>query len=84
MCPRPSQRLSDNCSNSSLNAEYVVLKNVTTLGAGRGTKSSTHRYWGSGNYVWNNTGGTATLKTPSGTAADTCKWTSVGSGYKNC
>jgi hypothetical protein len=107
---------SDNRTNASLNAEYVVLKNVTTrnisitnwtvrdaanhvykfgtftLGAGKsvtlhtgkGTNSSTHRYWGSGNYVWNNTGDTATLKTPSGTTAYTCKWTSVGSGYKNC
>jgi Lamin Tail Domain len=107
---------SDTGSNTSLNAEYVVLKNVTTrnisitgwtvrdtanhvykfgtftLGAGksvtlhtgRGTNSSTHRYWGSGAYIWNNTGDTAILKTPSGTTAYTCKWTSVGSGYKNC
>lgn len=106
----------DNRTNASLNAEYVVLKNVTTrnisikdwtvrdaanhvykfgsftLGAGksvtlhtgRGTNSATHRYWGSGNYIWNNTGDTATLKTPSGTTAYTCKWTSAGSGYKNC
>lgn len=106
----------DTRTNSSLNAEYVVLKNVTTrniaitnwtvrdaanhvykfgtftLGAGKsvtlhtgkGTNSSTHRYWGSGNYIWNNTGDTAILKTPSGTTAYTCKWTSVGSGYKNC
>jgi hypothetical protein len=108
----------DGGSNSSLNAEYVVLKNVTTrnisitnwtvrdvashvykfgtftLGAGKsvtlhtgkGTNSATHRYWGrgAGAYVWNNTGDTAILKTPSGTTAYTCKWTSTGSGYKNC
>ncbi|WP_202805881.1 lamin tail domain-containing protein [Actinopolymorpha alba] len=107
---------SDTGSNASLNAEWVVLKNVgsravslrgwtvrdaqrhvytfgtftlnsgasVTLHTGTGTNSSTHRYWGSRAYIWNNSGDTATLKTASGTTADTCAWTSTGSGYKNC
>lgn len=97
---------SDTRSNSSLNAEYVVIKNKSssnrrltgwtirdaaghtykfgtfTLRAGyyvyvhtgRGTNTSTHRYWGSGNYIWNNTGDTAYLRNSSGTRIDTCKF----------
>jgi hypothetical protein len=32
-------------------------------------------YWGSGNYIWNNTGDTATLRNASGKTLDTCSWT---------
>jgi hypothetical protein len=48
------------------------------LHTGKGTNSKTHLYWGSGNYVWNNTGDTATLRTKAGRTHDTCKW-----GYKS-
>jgi hypothetical protein len=101
----------DNRSNSSLNAEFVVLKNTgstkqslkgwtlrdkanhvytfptftlaakkyVTIHTGSGTKSSTHLYWGSRAYIWNNTGDTAYLRTSSGSAADSCSWGSSGS-----
>jgi hypothetical protein len=106
----------DTRSVSSLNAEYVVIRNTGTttrtltgwtvrdaqahvytfgsfaLGAGksvylhtgRGTNSAGHRYWGMGNYVWNNTGDTATIKNASGVTADVCSWAGAGLGYKNC
>ncbi len=106
---------SDNRSNTSLNAEYVILKNTRTsainlkgwtlrdkanhvytftsfsLGAtksvvvhtGRGTNTATHRYWGQGNYVWNNTGDTAYVRTPARTLVDSCTWGSSGS-YTSC
>lgn len=106
---------SDTGSNTSLNAEYFVLKNVTgstvtltdwtvrdranhvyrfttfrlaagakvTVHTGRGTNTSTHRYWNRKWYVWNNTGDKAYLRTPGGTLKDTCEWTSYGS-YKIC
>ncbi|MDI6100326.1 lamin tail domain-containing protein [Actinoplanes sp. NEAU-A12] len=45
------------------------------LHTGKGTNSSTDLYWGSGNYVWNNTGDTATLLTRTGRIHDTCTWT---------
>ena len=45
------------------------------LHTGSGTNSSTHRYWGSGNYVWNNTGDTAYLRNSRGAAVDSCAWT---------
>ncbi|MFI5932895.1 lamin tail domain-containing protein [Actinoplanes sp. NPDC051494] len=41
---------------------------------GKGTNTSKHRYWGSGNYVWNNTGDKATLKNASGKSLDTCSY----------
>lgn len=54
-----------------------------TLHTGKGTNTSTNRYWGSGNYIWNNTGDTATLKNSPGTKIDVCKW-GDGSGSTNC
>ncbi|WIM93204.1 lamin tail domain-containing protein [Actinoplanes oblitus] len=45
-----------------------------TLHTGKGTDTRTQLYWGSGNYVWNNTGDTATLKTKAGKTHDTCTW----------
>ncbi|CAN5231171.1 lamin tail domain-containing protein [soil metagenome] len=57
---------------------------TVTLRTGKGTNTKWTRYWGSGNYVWNNTGDTAYLKTASNATADTCKWTKAGAGYKNC
>jgi len=43
---------------------------------GKGTKSAKNAYWGSGNYVWNNTGDTARLRNAAGKALDSCSWTS--------
>jgi hypothetical protein len=38
-----------------------------------------HRYWQSGNYIWNNTGDTASLRNPSNNTIDSCTWGSSGS-----
>ena len=107
---------SDTSRNTSVNGEYVVIRNAGTtarslkgwtvrdaarhvytfgtftLGAGKsvvlrtgkGTNTSTTRYWGLGWHVWNNTGDTAYLRNAAGTAMDTCRWTSTRPGYKNC
>jgi hypothetical protein len=45
------------------------------LHTGTGTNTTTHRYWRSGNYIWNNTGDTAYLRNASGKALDNCSWT---------
>jgi hypothetical protein len=52
---------------------------------GRGTdgRPNGHRYWQSGNYIWNNTGDTATLRTGKNAVAHTCTWGSTGS-YTLC
>jgi len=106
---------SDTGSNTSLNGEYIRIKNygtksrsltgwtvrdkanhvykfgtftlkpgaTVTIYTGRGSNTSTKRYWGKSWYIWNNSGDTATLKTSSGTTLDTCKWGSSGSA-KTC
>jgi hypothetical protein len=107
---------SDTGSNTSLNAEYVVLKNTTrsnrvitgwtlrdrtgytyrfptftlkagatvTIRTGRGTATSTNRYYNRSWYVWNNTGDTAYLRNASGSLVDTCAWSSTGADYRYC
>jgi hypothetical protein len=96
----------DRGGNTSLNAEWVKIKNVTrsrktitgwtlhdranhvfhfpslTLGAGAtvrvhtgsGMRGGGNLYWGSGWYIWNNTGDTATLRNANGTRVDTCTY----------
>lgn len=55
-----------------------------TVRNGKGTNTSTTRYWGSGYYIWNNSGGdSATLRTSTGSPVDKCSWTTVSS-YKTC
>lgn len=63
----------------------VSLKAGATLWlhTGRGTNTASHRYWGSGNYIWNNTGDAAYLRNAAGTQVDACSW-GRGSGSVAC
>jgi hypothetical protein len=61
----------------------VAAGNSVTIYTGKGTNSSTKRYWGRSWYVWNNDGDTAYLRNPSGSLVDSCNW-GKGSGYTNC
>ena len=54
-----------------------------TVHTGKGTATSTDRYWGSAGYIWNNSGDTATLRTGAGKTIDTCKW-GAGTGVTSC
>jgi hypothetical protein len=59
-----------------------------TIHTGKGTNTSTNRYWGrsgtSGTaYIWNNSGDTAYLRDSAGKTIDTCTWGTVSS-YKTC
>ncbi|MFF0722289.1 lamin tail domain-containing protein [Micromonospora sp. NPDC003816] len=51
---------------------------------GKGTNTAKNRYWGSGNYVWNNNGDTAYLRNASGKLIDKCAWSKKGKGYTAC
>jgi hypothetical protein len=51
---------------------------------GKGTNTTSHKYWGRSWYVWNNTGDKATLRRADGTWIHSCSWTSGGLGYKYC
>ena len=58
-----------------------------TVRTGKGTNTSTYRYWGrtgKSGYIWDNSADTATLRTNAGKTIDSCKWTKLGSGYTNC
>jgi hypothetical protein len=50
---------------------------------GKGTNTSTDRYWGRSWYVWNNTGDTAYVRSNYGTLLDSCSWGSTSS-YTYC
>src|SRR5438874_127041 len=75
-------------------AGHVYRFGTFKLGAGASVKihtghgSNTHKnvYWGSGNYIWNNDGDTATLKRPGGTVADRCHYSdpSETNDHVNC
>jgi hypothetical protein len=55
-----------------------------TLRTGKGTNTSSTRYWGRGSHVWNNTVGKAYLRDAAGTGMDSCGWAAGGPGYKSC
>ena len=57
---------------------------TVTIRTGKGTNSSTTRYWGKSWYVWNNTSDTATLRRSTGTTVDTCSYNSSRYDYKTC
>jgi Lamin Tail Domain len=50
---------------------------------GKGTNTSTDRYWGREWYVWNNTGDKAYLRNADFVLRDTCQW-GDGPGYIYC
>lgn len=71
---------------------HVYKFGTFTLGAGKsvvlrtgkGTNTSTTRYWGLAWHVWNNAGDKAYLRTAAGTGMDYCAWTKAGLGYRYC
>ena len=55
------------------------------LRTGKGKATATTVYWGSGNYIWNNTGDTAYLRNAAGKTVDTCTWnTKKNRTYVGC
>jgi hypothetical protein len=53
---------------------------------GHGSDTHKNLYWGSGAYIWNNDGDTATLKRRNGTVADRCHYSDPGENndHVNC
>lgn len=54
------------------------------LRTGKGTNTSSTRYWGYAIYVWNNDRDTGYLRNKSGTLLDTCAYNSTAYDYTNC
>lgn len=69
-------------------------KKSVVIRSGQGRNTSTTLYWGQAvrglkpasrnNFVWNNSGDTATLKNTTGATIHTCKYARTKSGYKAC
>jgi P pilus assembly chaperone PapD len=55
-----------------------------TLHTGSGPDSARHRYWRQENYVWNNSGDTATLRNRRGAVVDRCSYRSNADSPFNC
>lgn len=51
--------------------------------AGHGTNIYDQRYQNRSRYIWNNTGDSAYLRSPSGRLLDSCSW-GDGSGIQYC
>jgi hypothetical protein len=51
---------------------------------GHGTNTASNLYWQSGNYIWNNTGDTATLKNANGVFVYRCHYTSAADPKASC
>jgi hypothetical protein len=54
-----------------------------TVHTGKGHNRPGQRYWGQGNYVWNNDGDRATLRNSSFSLIDRCRW-GDGDGTTGC
>lgn len=61
----------------------VAARATVYVHTGKGTGTAAHRYWGSGNYVWNNTGDTAILRSRTG-VVQTCTWKKAAPGSISC
>jgi Lamin Tail Domain len=57
---------------------------AVTIHTGNGTNTARHRYWRSGNYIWNNTSDTARLRRPNGALVDVCHYNNSSASQKVC
>lgn len=64
---------------------YLYPGRTVTIRTGTGTDTATTRYWGRGNYVWNNTGReVARLYNPLRALVDVCVYTGSAGGVAAC
>src|SRR5438067_3992051 len=72
-----SWTLTDSSSHTYVFPTFSLPAGATVkVHTGSGTDTTTDLYWGSGAYIWNNTGDSATLLTSSGSAAGSCTYSS--------
>jgi Lamin Tail Domain len=57
---------------------------IVRVHTGDGEDGAHNLYWGSGNYIWNNTGDRATLVKADGVIRDTCAYSPAPAGDKRC
>ena len=70
--------------------QYAFPRTVLGPGAtlrvhtGPGVNNAGNRYWASTDYIWNNTGDTATLRNSNSTVVDRCTYTSAADPVTPC
>ena len=67
-------RLHDQSHHRYTFGSYTLCGGHVKIHTGSGGDTAKNRYWGSGAYIWNNTGDRATLVKPGGGIVDTCSW----------
>lgn len=65
-------------------ASYLAAGATVVLRTGGGTNTAATRFWNSGNYIWNNDTDTAYVRSPAGTAVDSCAYNSTRVDYTAC
>ncbi|HVX44902.1 MAG TPA: lamin tail domain-containing protein [Mycobacteriales bacterium] len=78
-------RLNDKAGHTYTFSRFTLGPNRSVrIHTGRGANTASDRYWGSGNYIWNNDGDTAALRDAAGHVIDRCSWSGREGGSKNC
>ena len=76
--------LSDASNHRYVFTAFSLAKGKSvTIHTGKGVNTATNRYWGSGNYIWNNDKDKATLKRAATTVA-WCSYNNSRVAYTNC
>lgn len=76
--------LYDRSGHSYAFGTFTIRPNTSVkIHTGSGSNNATNRYWGSGNYVWNNDGDRARLWDANGNLIDQCSWNGGSRGI-NC
>lgn len=57
---------------------HLAARAHVKVHTGKGRNTKHNLYWGSGNYIWNNTGDKAYLNNSHAHRVDTCKWGGKG------
>jgi hypothetical protein len=62
----------------------IAARKSVTLRTGKGTNSGSTRYWQQANYIWNNTGDTASLRNKSRAVVHTCSYGRTKAVSRTC
>jgi hypothetical protein len=68
----------------TLPAVKLASGHTVTIHSGSGKDSSTDLYWAAADYIWNNTGDSATLRNAAGGKVDQCSYTAADDPTAHC
>lgn len=78
-------RIKDAANHTYLFGSYALGSGrYVKIHTGKGTNTATDRYWGAGNYVWNNDRDTGYLLNLHAALVDSCSYNNPHASYKYC